>query len=418
LYPSPANGAIYVPTTYPGGEITDPAKETGVPVATTLGWPINVELNGPWAQGGDGAVWASGVTATLANAATGHSVPVVVSECGSAACDPTGHGSPQNCVSAAGGTRYGCYFQGGFGIFPLQPLAADTTYRVSVTSGVVTDNLTGARYPIPSGYSWCFSTGPSYTPSRGCSSSGMGGFEAAVFAARVAVSVTGKGSVAGTDLSCAATCAASYPAGASVALTATPGAGQKLIGWSGSGCSGRAPTCTVAVTGDSSVTAEFAPSDTPDISHTTLGGVRAGSPRFGLMVSSARGLPPIRDLIVALPAGVSFAADRAALGHALVVMDSRGHRLRFTAGGAHGALQIALASPAPAVELRVGSAAHRRHDTPDDGGPDRIADDARSGDLRDRRPRRGRAAAGQPERPDSGRPADHRRVGRPQPDLS
>jgi hypothetical protein len=157
LYPSPGNGAYGVPTTFPGNESPNPAAETGVPAGSTLGWLLNVEINGPWADAGFGyTVFAHGVTATLAPDGTSNFVPLVVSQCGPSGC------------GGAGGTSEGAYFQGGFGIFPTQALAADTTYRVVLTAGTVTDNAAHLEYPL-TGYSWCFSTGAVYAASADCS---------------------------------------------------------------------------------------------------------------------------------------------------------------------------------------------------------------------------------------------------------
>jgi hypothetical protein len=55
-----------------------------------------------------------------------------------------------------------------------------------------------------------------------------------------------------------AVCTATFPAGTQVTLTATPsGAGQQFVGWSGD-CSGTAPTCTLTLNANKSVTATFA----------------------------------------------------------------------------------------------------------------------------------------------------------------
>ena len=160
LYPSPGNGAYHVPTKFPGNEFPDPTAETGVPGGAQLGWLLSVEINGPWAQTnfGYGAA-AHGVTATLAPDGTTNTVPVVISECGPSGC------------GGAGGTSEGSYFRGGLGIFPLQPLAANTVYRVVLTGGTITDFATHTNYPIPAGYHWCFSTGAAYTPSSDCAPS-------------------------------------------------------------------------------------------------------------------------------------------------------------------------------------------------------------------------------------------------------
>jgi hypothetical protein len=66
---------------------------------------------------------------------------------------------------------------------------------------------------------------------------------------------TGGGSVAGTGISCPATCSSQYDYGAVVSLTATPAAGSTFDHWSGA-CSGTGP-CTVTMNADRSVTAVF-----------------------------------------------------------------------------------------------------------------------------------------------------------------
>ena len=138
LYPSPGNGAYHVPTKFPGNESPDPTAETGVPGGAQLGWLLSVEINGPWAQTnfGYGAA-AHGVTATLAPDGTTNTVPVVISECGPSGC------------GGAGGTSEGSYFRGGLGIFPLQPLAANTVYRVVLTGGTITDFGNAHELPDP-----------------------------------------------------------------------------------------------------------------------------------------------------------------------------------------------------------------------------------------------------------------------------
>src|SRR5439155_2577564 len=59
---------------------------------------------------------------------------------------------------------------------------------------------------------------------------------------------TGSGTITSspTGIACGATCAASFPSGTAVTLTAAPAAGSIFTGWSGGGCSG-AGTCVVTL---------------------------------------------------------------------------------------------------------------------------------------------------------------------------
>lgn len=70
---------------------------------------------------------------------------------------------------------------------------------------------------------------------------------------------TATGAVASSPggIACGASCSASFSPGSTVTLTATPDAGAELAGWSGGGCSGAAPTCTITVDADTTVTATF-----------------------------------------------------------------------------------------------------------------------------------------------------------------
>jgi hypothetical protein len=72
------------------------------------------------------------------------------------------------------------------------------------------------------------------------------------------VPLTGKGQVTSAQRSicCGSSCTTSYGAGNAVALTATPPPGLAFLGWSGA-CSGTAPSCTVTMTADTKVQANF-----------------------------------------------------------------------------------------------------------------------------------------------------------------
>ena len=58
-------------------------------------------------------------------------------------------------------------------------------------------------------------------------------------------------------LDCGTTCSGEFLQGQTVTLTATPDPGSTFSGWSGAGCAGTTPTCSVSVNGDLSVTATF-----------------------------------------------------------------------------------------------------------------------------------------------------------------
>jgi hypothetical protein len=78
----------------------------------------------------------------------------------------------------------------------------------------------------------------------------------------VTLTVARAGAGAGTvtsapaGIACGATCAAKFPNGQVVTLTATPASGSTFAGWSGAGCSGTA-TCQVTLDAATGVTATF-----------------------------------------------------------------------------------------------------------------------------------------------------------------
>jgi 2-iminobutanoate/2-iminopropanoate deaminase len=60
-----------------------------------------------------------------------------------------------------------------------------------------------------------------------------------------------------SGINCGSTCSKSFSSGTQVTLTATPDTAWGFFGWSGGGCSGLAPTCTVTLNGNTSVSATF-----------------------------------------------------------------------------------------------------------------------------------------------------------------
>jgi plastocyanin len=82
------------------------------------------------------------------------------------------------------------------------------------------------------------------------------------FGLTISRSGTGSGTVTSTPagISCGSTCNASYTDGTSVTLTANPATGSTFSGWSGA-CSGTG-SCTVTMSADQIVIADFAGSGT------------------------------------------------------------------------------------------------------------------------------------------------------------
>src|SRR5207248_2879340 len=77
---------------------------------------------------------------------------------------------------------------------------------------------------------------------------------------RLSVTVNGNGTVTGGGIACTSGsstgCATEEDAGKDVTLTATPSSGGSFTSWSGCTSSSGA-TCTVSMTGDKNVTANF-----------------------------------------------------------------------------------------------------------------------------------------------------------------
>jgi List-Bact-rpt repeat protein len=70
---------------------------------------------------------------------------------------------------------------------------------------------------------------------------------------------TGSGSVASGDgkIDCGATCSASYTTNSTVTLTAIPARNSVFSGWSGGGCSGTGPSCTLTIHDNTNISATF-----------------------------------------------------------------------------------------------------------------------------------------------------------------
>jgi hypothetical protein len=293
LYPSPANGTVDVPTKFPGFEAPDPATETGVPPGSTLGWLMNVEINGPWADPGFGyIVSAHNVSATLAPDGGGSTVPLVVSQCGTGGC------------GGGGNTSLGLYFDGGFGIFPTQVLAANTMYHAAAT-GTVTDWNTHQDFPFS--ISWCFSTGAKFTPSADCAkpSSGHCGVE-------VVLPDTG-----GTQSACGTT----------------------------------PPSCCGPQPGKAGP---------PTISGSSLSIGKHGM--LGLTVHAGKSASKIKSIAISLPHGLSFSSKAGNLrkgvrSHGHATLKVHGGVLAVSLSQAAGSLKLSIGEPA----LKVASSLRKKH---------------------------------------------------------
>jgi phospholipase C len=78
-------------------------------------------------------------------------------------------------------------------------------------------------------------------------------------ALNVILAGTGRGTVNSTPpgINCGTTCSASFTVGTQVTLAETPAANSYFAGWTGGGCSGNSPTCTVTLSTSQQVTATF-----------------------------------------------------------------------------------------------------------------------------------------------------------------
>jgi glucose/arabinose dehydrogenase len=153
--------------------------------------------------------------------------------------------------------------------------------------------------------------------------------------ATITVNNGGNGTVTSdpSGISCGATCAAAFPLGSAVTLTATPFRDMAFKGWSGS-CSGTGATCVVTVTGALTVGATFGSRAAPSVTiATTANPSAAGQPLTlratmsgpnavpaGLVTFTADGSPIAGCTAVAVAAGLAVCTTSTlALGeHALV----------------------------------------------------------------------------------------------------
>ena len=114
---------------------------------------------------------------------------------------------------------------------------------------------------VSPGTTYCYqvlaydAAGVSPYSAEACATSGYDGY----LYLTVSKAGDGAGTVASTPagIQCGTTCSATYLAGTSVTLTATPASGSTFTGWSGGGCTGTG-TCTPADIDEVTVTATFA----------------------------------------------------------------------------------------------------------------------------------------------------------------
>ncbi len=107
---------------------------------------------------------------------------------------------------------------------------------------------------------------------------------------------TGAGTVTSSPagIDCGTTCSATYLAGKVVTLTATPSAGSTFSGWSGGGCSGPDPSCTLVGNVSVTVTATFAiaaVNPVPALSSLAPSSALQGGPAFTLAVTGSGFVP-------------------------------------------------------------------------------------------------------------------------------
>jgi hypothetical protein len=92
--------------------------------------------------------------------------------------------------------------------------------------------------------------------------------QAVYFTLNVAKTGTGAGMITSSPggIDCGSDCAETLTSGTSVSLTAAADIGSTFSGWSGGGCQGTGP-CTVALTADTTVTAEFTSRPAGDVNY-------------------------------------------------------------------------------------------------------------------------------------------------------
>lgn len=142
---------------------------------------------------------------------------------------------------------------------PTFPSGGSVTYTIhaSVVSGTLSASLINQATIAPPGGV----TDNDSTNNDAVDTDAVG----TLYALTVQKTGTGQGTVVSSPaaINCGPSCtpsqAADFLSGTSVVLTATAGSGWVFNGWSGAGCSGSQPTCTVAVNAPTVVSANFGP---------------------------------------------------------------------------------------------------------------------------------------------------------------
>src|SRR5580658_6266072 len=88
-------------------------------------------------------------------------------------------------------------------------------------------------------------------------------------------------------INCGQACSASFASGTEVALTETAGASSSFAGWTGGGCSGSSPTCTLTLSASQQVTASFNTIPNAAVLTVSLAGTGTGT---GTVASNPAGI--------------------------------------------------------------------------------------------------------------------------------
>jgi uncharacterized repeat protein (TIGR02543 family) len=177
--------------------------------------------------------------------------------------------------------------------------------------------------------------------------------EATAATTDLTVIISGNGTVKGGNVNCSgpSTCTEPEPVNETVTLTATPKDGFVLTGWTGA-CTGAAPTCTLTMDVDRSVTATFTPAVQLTVNVTGNGNISGATGAIncgnGATICSASFAVGTTVTLIATPAtGATFTAWTDACGGSATTCTvsmsvSRNVNATFTGGPAPGTTTVAL----------------------------------------------------------------------------